>query len=91
MRAPGIFCLYVAWYTFARTFLEFLRTDDAHEIAGIRLNVFVSAVLFVAAIVCFWLSQRHGREGDRPRRKERPTPQPAKKMAVPKSRVRGRR
>jgi prolipoprotein diacylglyceryl transferase len=91
VRAPGIFCLYVAWYTFARTFLEFLRTDDAHEIAGIRLNVFVSAVLFVVAIVCFWLSQRHGREGERPRRKERPAPQPAKKMAVPKSRVRGRR
>ena len=46
---------------------------------------------FVVSIVCFWLSQRHGREGDRPRRKERPVPQPAKKMAVPKSRVRGRR
>jgi prolipoprotein diacylglyceryl transferase len=92
VSAPGVFCLYVAWYTFARFFLEFLRVDDAHELAGIRLNAVVAAVLFAASLVCFWLSQRRGGGAERPRRqKDRPVPQPAKKMAVPKGRVRPRR
>jgi prolipoprotein diacylglyceryltransferase len=82
----------VAWYTLARTFLETLRVDQAHEIFGVRLNVYVSGILFVAALVCFWLSQRYGPEGEgRPRGKERPVPKPARTMAVPKGRVRGRR
>jgi len=92
VRPPGIFCLYVAWYTLARTFLEFLRVDDAHELFGVRLNAYVSGALFVASVVCFWLSQRYGDDGERePRRKERPVPKPARTMAVPKGRVRGRR
>jgi prolipoprotein diacylglyceryl transferase len=93
VRPPGIFCLYVAWYTLARTFLETLRVDQAHEIFGVRLNVYVSGILFVASLVCFWLSQRYGRpDTGRPRRaKERPVPKPARTMAVPKGRVRGRR
>jgi len=92
VRPPGIFCLYVAWYTLARTFLEFLRVDDAHELFGVRLNAYVSGALFVASLVCFWLSQRYGDGGERgPRRKERPVPKPARTMAVPKGRVRGRR
>jgi phosphatidylglycerol---prolipoprotein diacylglyceryl transferase len=92
VKAPGIFCLYVAWYTFARFFLENIRTDKAHELLGLRLNAWVSLVLFVLAVVGFIWTQR--REGGRPRaerKSTRPVPKPAKAMAIPKGRVRGRR
>ncbi len=90
VKAPGIFCLYVAWYTFARFFLEQIRTDEAHELFGLRLNSYVAFVLFVAAIVCFVWSQR--RAARRPERRAREVPPaPVRKMAVPKGRVRSRR
>ena len=48
IRPPGLFCLYVAWYTFARaTWQEQLRVDPSHEIAGMRLNFWVATILFV--------------------------------------------
>jgi prolipoprotein diacylglyceryltransferase len=96
VRAPGVFCLYVAWYTGMRFFLEFLRVDQSHELFGVRLNAYVSAVVFCLAVAAFVWSQRRGGE-DAPRRsrrerRERTTPEPAKKMAIPKSRrVRPRR
>ena len=34
IRAPGLFALYVSFYTFGRFFEELLRIDPAHEIAG---------------------------------------------------------
>jgi prolipoprotein diacylglyceryl transferase len=89
IRPPGIFFLYVAWYTFGRFFIELIRTDEAHEFLGLRLNNWVSLVLFVLAIVGFVWSQRRS---SRPRAlRARPTPVPVRKMAVPKGRVRPRR
>src|SRR3712207_2950097 len=49
IKPPGIFCLYVAWYTFARFFLELIRTDESHELLGLRLNNWVALVVFVLA------------------------------------------
>ena len=83
IRPPGLFCLYVAWYTFGRFFLELIRIDPAHEFLGLRLNAYVAATLFVLAIAAFIWSQRRGRPG----RAERDVA-PARKMAVPKGRVR---
>jgi prolipoprotein diacylglyceryl transferase len=93
VRPPGVFCLYVAWYTGMRFFLEFLRVDEAHELFGVRLNSYVAAVVFVGALVAFWWSQRRsGDDAPRQSRRDRPAPEPARKMAVPKSRrVRPRR
>ena len=89
LKPPGIFCLYVAWYTFGRFFLEQIRTDEAHELFGIRLNAYVSLVAFLAAVACFLWSQRRA---DEPReRPAREVPAPARKMPVPKGRVRPRR
>ncbi|MBA2615081.1 MAG: prolipoprotein diacylglyceryl transferase [Actinobacteria bacterium] len=88
IRAPGLFCLYVAWYTFGRFFLELIRTDEAHELFGLRVNNYVSLVLFVLAVAGFVWSQR--REEPPPERR-RAIPEPARKMAVPKGRVRPRR
>src|SRR5687767_749947 len=46
IRPPGLFCLYVAWYTFGRFFMELLRVDEAHEWFGLRLNAWVSIIVF---------------------------------------------
>jgi len=93
IRPPGLFALYVAWYCFGRFFEELLRIDPAHHIAGLRLNAWVSVILFVLAVVYFVLHQR----GRAPRarlpkrfRRRRRQEQPKKRqtMAIPKSRVR---
>jgi prolipoprotein diacylglyceryl transferase len=93
IRPPGLFALYVAWYCFGRFFEELLRIDPAHHIAGLRLNAWVSAILFVGAVVYFVLHQRRpaGTPPRRSRFRRRPRePKPEKKpaMAIPKSRVR---
>ncbi|MGH3312056.1 MAG: prolipoprotein diacylglyceryl transferase family protein, partial [Streptomyces sp.] len=58
------FALYVAAYTVGRFWIEYLRVDDAHHIAGLRLNDWVSLLVFVAAVVAFVISARRapGRE-----------------------------
>ena len=85
IRPPGLFALYVAWYTAFRAYEETLRIDPAHEYFGLRLNFYVSVVLLAASIVVFIWSQRRGKEPDRARRA--PPPEgPA--MALPKGRVR---
>jgi prolipoprotein diacylglyceryl transferase len=82
IRPPGIFCLYVAFYTFGRFFEELLRIDPAHHIGPLRLNAWVSIIVFCLALGGFVWSQR---------RTERPAA-PAKprgpRMAIPKGRVR---
>jgi prolipoprotein diacylglyceryl transferase len=85
VRPPGIFALYVAWYTFGRFFEELLRIDPSHEFLGLRLNAWVSAVLFVLALAAFAWSQRR-REG--PRRREPAEAAKRPRMAIPKGRVR---
>jgi prolipoprotein diacylglyceryl transferase len=85
IRPPGLFALYVAWYTAFRTYVETLRVDPAHHYLGHRLNFWVSIIVFVLAVIAFIWSQRRGAEPRRPRR----APVPAgPKMALPKSRVR---
>jgi prolipoprotein diacylglyceryl transferase len=85
IRPPGLFALYVAWYTAFRTYVETLRVDPAHHYLGHRLNFWVSIIVFVLAVIAFIWSQRRGAEPRRPRR----APAPAgPKMALPKSRVR---
>jgi prolipoprotein diacylglyceryl transferase len=94
---PALFALYVSYYTFGRFFEELLRVDPAHEIGPLRLNAWVSIVLFVGSTAFFIWWQVLGRggraEGDAPpkrgvRWRRDKTPK-APKMAVPKGRVRG--
>ncbi len=60
------FALYVALYTFARFFFENMRIDPAHEIAGMRLNAWVSIGVFLFGVAWFvWLG-RHEPEQRRP-------------------------
>jgi prolipoprotein diacylglyceryl transferase len=91
IRRPGLFALYVSWYCFGRFFEELLRIDPAHEYLGLRLNAYVSIVVFVISTGFFiwWQFIRRETPADRPRAK-RVIPQgPA--MAVPKGRVRSGR
>ena len=86
IRPPALFALYVAIYTFGRFFEELLRVDPAHELGPLRLNAWVSIVVFIASAAFFvwWQFMRPGSgKEDRPRRVPKsPT------MAIPKRRVR---
>jgi prolipoprotein diacylglyceryl transferase len=86
IKPPGLFALYVAWYTFGRCFEELIRIDPSHEYFGFRLNFYVSAVLFVLSVIWFIRSQRRARE-ERPAARSRPVPK-GPKMALPKKRIR---
>ena len=54
------FALYVAGYCVGRGWIEALRIDDAHHFLGIRVNDYVSAVLFVAAVAYLILKRGSG-------------------------------
>ncbi|OAA16046.1 prolipoprotein diacylglyceryl transferase [Corynebacterium afermentans subsp. afermentans] len=56
-----VFWLYVAGYTLGRFFIEFMRRDEANLILGLRVNTWVSAILFIVAVVVFFMLQK-GRE-----------------------------
>ena len=83
IRPPGLFALYVAWYTFGRFFEELLRIDPSHHIAGLRLNAWVSIIVFVGAVA--WFMWRQFCSGRPPKP---PPPENGPAMAIPKSRVR---
>jgi prolipoprotein diacylglyceryl transferase len=91
IRRPGLFALYVSWYCFGRFFEELLRIDPAHEYFGLRLNAYVSIVVFVISTGFFiwWQFIRKESGSDRPRAKKIIPEGPA--MAVPKGRVRSGR
>ena len=61
-----VVALYVMTYTAGRGWIEYLRVDPVQldDVAGLRLNVWVSIVLFVVAAAYFvWQGRRHpGRE-----------------------------
>ena len=50
-RPPALFALYVALYTGFRFYLESLRIDPSKEFLGLRVNAWVSAVLFVGSVL----------------------------------------
>ena len=53
VRAPGLFALYVAGYSGFRIIEELLRIDPAHHIFGLRLNLYVAAIVCIAGLVGF--------------------------------------
>jgi prolipoprotein diacylglyceryl transferase len=91
IRPPALFSLYVSWYTFGRFFEEQLRIDPSRVFWGMRLNGWVSLVLFIASSLFFiWWQIYDGKIPSltfRRRRAEKGRPA----MAVPRARVRSRR
>lgn len=61
---PGrVFWLYSAGYTAMRFFIEGLRIDRAHEAGGLRLNQWVSIVVFSVSVLIFVVQVRADRRG----------------------------
>ncbi len=56
-----VFALYVAGYTLGRFWIELMRTDQATEILGVRVNVYVAALVFLGALVYLLVAPK-GRE-----------------------------
>ncbi|MGK5628321.1 prolipoprotein diacylglyceryl transferase [Streptomyces sp. URMC 123] len=58
------FALYVAAYTVGRAWIEYMRIDEAHHVLGLRLNVWTSIVVFLAAVAYMVISAKRapGRE-----------------------------
>ncbi|MGV9294108.1 prolipoprotein diacylglyceryl transferase [Amycolatopsis sp. NPDC003676] len=54
------FALYVAGYTVGRCGTELLRSDHANHILGLRVNVWVSILLFIGAMAYFVLAAKRG-------------------------------
>ncbi len=90
-RPPALFALYVALYTAFRFYLESLRIDPSEEFAGLRVNAWVSLVLFVASVAFFVYWQFFRGRYDQPARRGPKRPEPNTAMAVPRGRVRPRR
>jgi len=94
IKPPGLFALYVSFYTAFRMYEETLRIDPAHQFLGERLNFWVSLVLFVLSLGFFvyWQFLRRGKDEPRTARAARAAPSGGPAMAIPRSRrVRPRR
>jgi prolipoprotein diacylglyceryl transferase len=64
LRRGRAFALYVALYTFGRFWVESLRIDTAHKFFGLRLNDWVSIVVFVMACAYFVVRGREPEPAD---------------------------
>jgi prolipoprotein diacylglyceryl transferase len=60
------FAVYVAGYTLGRFFIELMRTDEATLVFGVRINVLVSAVVFLGAVAYIAFAPRGREELARP-------------------------
>ncbi|TDV46221.1 prolipoprotein diacylglyceryl transferase [Actinophytocola oryzae] len=58
------FAVYVMGYTLGRTWIELMRTDEATHIAGVRINVWVSILVFLGAAAYFFLARSRGERED---------------------------
>ncbi|WP_288747040.1 prolipoprotein diacylglyceryl transferase [uncultured Corynebacterium sp.] len=61
-----VFALYVVGYTLGRFFIEGMRSDEATEIFGVRVNLIVSAVVFIAGLIVFFLLDRQRKGPETP-------------------------
>ncbi|WP_373364460.1 prolipoprotein diacylglyceryl transferase [Corynebacterium ulcerans] len=57
-----VFALYVAGYTLGRFFIETMRVDEATHLFGLRINVIVSAVVFIASVIVFYVLSQKARK-----------------------------
>jgi prolipoprotein diacylglyceryl transferase len=58
MTGGQLFAVYVMGYTAARSWIEYLRIDTVNHVLGVRLNVWTSIAVFVAAAVAFSIATR---------------------------------
>jgi prolipoprotein diacylglyceryl transferase len=65
MGGGRVFALYVAAYTAGRGWIEALRIDTAHRFFGLRLNDYVSIIVFVIAVT-YLILRRGARDAPYP-------------------------
>ena len=80
IRPGGLFALYVLLYSIGRLWIEFLRVDPSHELAGVRLNAYVAALAIIVSAAFFVFWQRTWKRGTGP------PPRKVEAMAVPRDR-----
>lgn len=81
LGAGAVFAAYVTIYTAGRFFFELMRSDYASLILGLRVNTWVSAIMFLAAAAVFmrFRSRSPSRTGT-----SEPTPEHAAKTEIPR-------
>lgn len=58
LRRGQSFALYIALYTFGRFWFENMRIDNAHHVAGLRINAWVALAVFAFGVGYFvWLGR----------------------------------
>ncbi len=64
IRRGYLIAAYAAFYTFGRFWTEYLRIDHAHKYLGLRLNDWISILVFVAsaAVLLVWGRARPGED-----------------------------
>jgi len=89
IRRPGLFALYVAYYSAFRMVEETLRIDPSSHIAGMRLNFWVALACFLgsAGFFVWWQFLRDPKAAAPKAAKRREVPK-GPRMSVPKGRVR---
>jgi len=76
-RRGQIFALYVAGYPIGRGVVEFMRTDDANHILGLRVNSWVSILVFLLGVFLYFWFGRRPADSDQPEPESDPE-EPAK-------------
>jgi prolipoprotein diacylglyceryl transferase len=66
LQRGQLFGLYVAGYPVGRIVFEFMRTDEANEILGLRVNVWTSVLVFGLGVAIVWANRRSGRADTTP-------------------------
>jgi prolipoprotein diacylglyceryl transferase len=79
IRPGGLFALYVLLYGIGRFWIETMRIDPSHEIAGVRLNVWVAGVAIILSAAFFAWWQKTWKRGTGP-------PPKVEAMAIPRER-----
>ncbi|CAG7573328.1 prolipoprotein diacylglyceryl transferase [Barrientosiimonas humi] len=69
LRRGQSLALYVLLYPMGRIVFELMRTDPANRILGLRVNVWMSMIVFLLGVTLFWLWRRNP---PRPRGGEEP-------------------
>jgi len=74
LRPGRLFALYLGGYFAGRFWIEGLRIDRAHEIAGLRLNQWVALIVVLVVTYLFVYRTRAGRDPSRRQRFDSPEP-----------------
>ena len=73
LKRGQVFALYIAGYPVGRIVFEFMRSDDANLILGLRVNVWTSVLVFLLGLTLFWW---FGKRADAQAREPEPSQSP---------------